>query len=82
MASEFLQNLRLSNGFYHTNPILPEGSSGDGHQFSNVPSENFNAERLAFESIWKSEYHCPEILPYPTEIIEKLKAALSDQQVK
>jgi hypothetical protein len=83
--AEFLQNLRKSNGFFAVNPELPEGSSGDGFTFTQDQDQDglveFNELRLHFESVWKSEYHCPEILPYPTEIIENLKESLHNQQV-
>ena len=80
-AIEFLQKIRRSNGFYNVNANLPVGASGDGYQTSSFSEDNFNSERLALESLWKSEYHCPEVLPYPTAVIDNLKQAIVTQQV-
>jgi hypothetical protein len=84
MADEFLQTVRKSNGFYAANSQLPAGASADGNYTQDNDQTNpivFNEVRLKLESIWKTEYHCPELLPYPTETVNDLKEALDGQQV-
>lgn len=40
-----------------------------------------NDNILLLQSIWRSEYHAPEILPYQEDLIEQIKSQLESQQV-
>jgi hypothetical protein len=40
-----------------------------------------NENILLLQSIWRSEYHAPEILPYQEELVEQIKGQLESQQV-
>jgi len=40
-----------------------------------------NENILLLQSIWRSEYHAPEILPYQEELVEQIKNQLEAQQV-
>lgn len=40
-----------------------------------------NDEIVLLQSLWRTEFHSPEILPYQDELVENVKSLLDNQQV-
>jgi hypothetical protein len=41
-----------------------------------------NDDIVLLQSLWRTEFHSPEILPYQEELVENVKELLDTQQVK
>lgn len=41
-----------------------------------------NDDIVLLQSLWRTEFHSPEILPYQEELVENVKELLDSQQVK
>lgn len=40
-----------------------------------------NDDVVLLQSLWRTEFHAPELLPYQEELVESIKQLLDDQQV-
>ena len=40
-----------------------------------------NDEIVLLQSLWRTEFHSPEILPYQEDLVESVKSLLDSQQV-
>lgn len=40
-----------------------------------------NDEIVLLQSLWRTEFHSPEILPYQEELVDSVKGLLDNQQV-
>jgi hypothetical protein len=84
--ADFIRNMRLSKGFNsnqiedhrRNNYLNTQSSQNDDDEGSQCV---LNDSYIHLQLLWRTEYHSPEILPYPYESIEELKGLLEQQQV-
>ncbi len=83
----YLLSVRTNGGMF-----IDNGNNGLNHsttaanlsQFSQeIHGDDFslNESVILLQSLWRTEYHSPVILPYPTELIQEIQESLQSQQV-
>ena len=83
MESNYLLAVRSNGGIFY-DAAAPTTSSSNTFTQQEIHGDDFslNESVITLQSLWRTEYHSPIVLPYPTELIEEIQDSLKSQQVR
>ena len=79
----YLLSVRTNGGVFIDNGNNGLNSANLSQFSQEIHGDDFslNESVILLQSLWRTEYHSPVILPYPTELIQEIQESLQSQQV-